>query len=150
MKRRLIFLIAATYAIFVVGYGVRGKAQQPTAPASPCTRGVAAGRATVRCRSGLAGGGLAGGGQEVLLYMPQRQAEVGRPRVNRSGHLRAGEEHRVMGEGYSQAGDRRHAARENAASGQGDGGQLWCDTWKRSSTAPRWPILIQDVPVFSV
>ena len=35
MKRRLTFLIVATYAIFVVGYGVRGKAQQPTAPASP-------------------------------------------------------------------------------------------------------------------
>src|SRR5580704_11807669 len=35
MKRRLTFLIVATYAIFVVGYGVRGKAQQPTALASP-------------------------------------------------------------------------------------------------------------------
>ena len=31
MKRRLTFLIVSTYAIFVVGYGVRGKAQQPTA-----------------------------------------------------------------------------------------------------------------------
>jgi mono/diheme cytochrome c family protein len=35
MKRRLTFLIAGAYAIFVVGYGVRGKAQQSTSPASP-------------------------------------------------------------------------------------------------------------------
>ena len=34
MKRRLSFLIVATFAIFVVGYGVRSNAQQPTAPAS--------------------------------------------------------------------------------------------------------------------
>src|SRR5258705_5673718 len=32
MKRRLTFLIVATFAIFVVGYGVRSNAQQPTAP----------------------------------------------------------------------------------------------------------------------
>jgi mono/diheme cytochrome c family protein len=35
MKRRLTFLIVAMFAIFVVGYGVRSNAQQPTAPASP-------------------------------------------------------------------------------------------------------------------
>src|ERR1700747_1939610 len=34
MKRRLTFLIVVTFAIFVVGYGVRGSAQQPAAPAS--------------------------------------------------------------------------------------------------------------------
>jgi len=32
MKRRFTFLIVATFAIFVVGYGVRTNAQQPTAP----------------------------------------------------------------------------------------------------------------------
>src|SRR5580693_7860868 len=34
MKRRLTFLIVATFAIFVVGYGVRSNAQQTTSPAS--------------------------------------------------------------------------------------------------------------------
>jgi mono/diheme cytochrome c family protein len=37
MKRRLTFLIIATFAILVVGYGVRSNAQQPTAPVSPAT-----------------------------------------------------------------------------------------------------------------
>src|SRR5216684_4215397 len=37
MKRRLTFLIVATCAIFVLGYGVRGRAQQPAAPAAPAS-----------------------------------------------------------------------------------------------------------------
>ena len=70
MKRRLTFLIVATFAIFVGG---------------------------------------------IIRWMTDRL------RVDRSRHLRTGEEHRVVGEGDSQAGDWRHAARENAASGQSNG-----------------------------
>ena len=42
MKRRLTFLIIATFAIFVVGYGVRSNAQQPVNPAPSASSSPAA------------------------------------------------------------------------------------------------------------
>src|SRR5438093_1682782 len=116
MKRRLTFLIV-TLSIFVLGYGARGSAQQPSAAALPAATGAPA-------VSQSAAASPAAAHQAVLskyCYVCHNdRVKSGRPRVDRSRYLRAGEEQRVVGEGDPQARDRCHATRGNAASGQGD------------------------------
>ena len=83
MKRRLMFLIGATCAISVFGYGLRGSAQQ--APAS------AAANPAVGCRE------PSGSAQQVLRQLPQREGEIGRARAHHARYLGSGKEHRMPG-----------------------------------------------------
>ena len=145
MKRRLTFLIV-TLSIFVLGYGARGSAQQPSAAALPAATGAPA-------VSQSAAASPAAAHQAVLskyCYVCHNDRvksgglalialDISAPAKNSESWEKV---IRKLGTGaMPPAAIRVRTRRPPTAYG---------DIWKQRLMAPPWPIPIQDVRGFSV